>query len=250
MSGSPRLLSVSEPHPRLIAAPIGCHRSHDVLSEERTSMTLIRALWGDLGFLFSNTPALVGAVRNKQIGREFMEKIMMVVSAINGRSYCSWFHARQAVSSGMSDEEISSMFNLQFEAPAVRARAAGTALRAALRGNQPQSESGNDGAGRGVPRRKTVRDGHAAHPHDLLRQPSGQHVRRVPRPPQGPQGREQQYPFRFLFFLATAWFMLPGEVAIAWQSQGASRHETSAPGSEPDNRLRVATSPRIASPSN
>ncbi len=42
----------------------------------------------------------------------------MVVTAINGRTYFTWFHAQNAVTSGMSEVEIRDMFDLQFEASA------------------------------------------------------------------------------------------------------------------------------------
>lgn len=57
-------------------------------------------------------------MRNPDVGRVFMEKIMMVVTAVNGCTYCTWFHAKQAVISGMGDKEIRDMFDLQFEASA------------------------------------------------------------------------------------------------------------------------------------
>ncbi|HSH27134.1 MAG TPA: carboxymuconolactone decarboxylase family protein [Wenzhouxiangella sp.] len=76
--------------------------------------TLLR----DLGFLITSLPALFGAVRNQEIGRVLMGKIMMVVTAVNGCTYCTWFHAKQAVTSGMSDDEIRKTFDLQFEASA------------------------------------------------------------------------------------------------------------------------------------
>jgi AhpD family alkylhydroperoxidase len=41
---------------------------------------------------------------------------MKVTSAINGCTYCSWFHTKQALSSGISKEEIKKMINLQFQA--------------------------------------------------------------------------------------------------------------------------------------
>lgn len=75
-------------------------------------------LFGDLGFLISRAPAMVRAMKNPEVGRDFIGKIMMVVTAINGCTYCTWFHAKQAVEGGMSDEEIRSMFDLQFEASA------------------------------------------------------------------------------------------------------------------------------------
>lgn len=75
-------------------------------------------LFRDLGFLISKSPALLRAARNPDIGHSFTGKIMMVVTAVNGCTYCTWFHAQQAVTSGMSDDEIKDMFDLQFEASA------------------------------------------------------------------------------------------------------------------------------------
>lgn len=69
----------------------------------------------DLAFLARNFPGIIAAMRNKQLGRSFMEKIMTVVTTINGCIYCSWFHANQAASSGISQEEIQDLFELQFQ---------------------------------------------------------------------------------------------------------------------------------------
>jgi len=75
-------------------------------------------LFKDLGFLLVNTPQIIAALRNKKIGKVFMEKIMTVVTAVNGCRYCEWFHAKQAASCGISNEEIKNMLNLQFKADA------------------------------------------------------------------------------------------------------------------------------------
>lgn len=57
-------------------------------------------------------------MKNKKISKAFMEKIMNVTTAVNGCTYCSWFHAKQAIECGISKEEIINMMNLQFEADA------------------------------------------------------------------------------------------------------------------------------------
>ncbi|WP_198034249.1 carboxymuconolactone decarboxylase family protein [Acidihalobacter ferrooxydans] len=63
-------------------------------------------------------PRAIVAIRNPDITRAFIEKIMMVITAVNGCVYCEWFHARQASSCGMTAREISNLFNLQFHAEA------------------------------------------------------------------------------------------------------------------------------------
>ena len=43
---------------------------------------------------------------------------MTVTTAVNGCVYCSWFHAKKALDSGISKEEFKNMMNLQFQADA------------------------------------------------------------------------------------------------------------------------------------
>jgi AhpD family alkylhydroperoxidase len=72
----------------------------------------------DIGFLSYKLPEMVGLLRDKKISKALIEKIMTVVSAVNGCTYCTWFHAKQAISSGISEEEVKNMLNLQFHADA------------------------------------------------------------------------------------------------------------------------------------
>lgn len=72
----------------------------------------------DVWYLIYNVPNIIAALRNKEITKAFMEKIMTVVTAVNGCTFCSWFHAKQAVSSGISEDEVKNMLNLQFHAEA------------------------------------------------------------------------------------------------------------------------------------
>jgi len=77
-----------------------------------------RLLLTDLGFLFSHIPSIARAMRNKKLGKAYMEKVMTVVTVVNGCTYCTWFHAKQAVSSGISEAEVKNMLSLQFNADA------------------------------------------------------------------------------------------------------------------------------------
>ncbi len=72
----------------------------------------------DTGFLLSHMSEMGRMMRSKRISRAFLEKIMTVVTAVNGCKYCSWFHAKQAVESGMSSEEVQNLLNLEFETDA------------------------------------------------------------------------------------------------------------------------------------
>ena len=77
-----------------------------------------RLFFNDLGFLIIRLPIVLNALRNEKISRAFIEKIMTVTTAVNECTYCSWFHAKQAVASGVSEEEVKNMLNLQFHADA------------------------------------------------------------------------------------------------------------------------------------
>jgi AhpD family alkylhydroperoxidase len=70
----------------------------------------------DLRFMFSHMSQIRQTMR--ALDHAFIEKIMTVVTAVNGCRYCAWFHARQAVASGLSPEEVQNMMNLQFHADA------------------------------------------------------------------------------------------------------------------------------------
>ena len=77
-----------------------------------------RLFFSDLGFLLQNFLKIIGAFRNEKMTRAFVEKIMTVTTAVNGCIYCSWFHAKQAVNSGISEDEVKNMMELQFHADA------------------------------------------------------------------------------------------------------------------------------------
>lgn len=70
----------------------------------------------DLKFMFGHRKMIKKTMRD--LDHAFVEKIMTVVTAVNGCRYCAWFHARQAVSSGISPEEVQQMMKLQFQADA------------------------------------------------------------------------------------------------------------------------------------
>ena len=74
--------------------------------------------FGDIFFLITHLPGMIRASRNNQISKAFTEKIMTVSTAVNGCVLCEWFHAKQAVSCGISDDEIKNMMDLQFHADA------------------------------------------------------------------------------------------------------------------------------------
>ncbi|MDI3519199.1 MAG: hypothetical protein PWQ34_1346 [Caldanaerobacter sp.] len=49
-----------------------------------------------------------------KLSKDFMERIMLAVTQVNGCPYCSYFHAQMALKSGMSNEEIKKLLNGEF----------------------------------------------------------------------------------------------------------------------------------------
>ena len=71
-------------------------------------------LMKDIGFLLKNIPFIIKASRKKLVNKQLTEKIMLVVTAVNGCVYCEWFHAKMAKRSGISNAEIHDLLNSQF----------------------------------------------------------------------------------------------------------------------------------------
>ncbi len=68
----------------------------------------------DLFFIISAAPKFSDLKKNKDVPDSFREKIMTVVSAVNGCVYCLWFHAKMSVKSGIPAQEVKQYLNLQF----------------------------------------------------------------------------------------------------------------------------------------
>lgn len=77
-----------------------------------------RVFFGDIGFMFSHASKIRKARKNPIINKQFIERIMTVSTAVNGCVYCEWFHVKEAAASGISEQEIKNMMNLQFQTEA------------------------------------------------------------------------------------------------------------------------------------
>jgi AhpD family alkylhydroperoxidase len=63
----------------------------------------LRAVWGVRG-------ELMGILRGKTIDPAFRERLMLAVTAVNRCRYCSFAHTRLGLKSGVTREEIDSLF--------------------------------------------------------------------------------------------------------------------------------------------
>jgi AhpD family alkylhydroperoxidase len=68
-------------------------------------------VFSDLWFPIKNRSQLREIARKGLIAPAFRERLMLAVTAVNGCRYCSYFHARQALKSGIAAEEINSLLS-------------------------------------------------------------------------------------------------------------------------------------------
>lgn len=60
----------------------------------------------DLSSLFRKFPFFAQLYLTHKISRDFIRKLMIIVSEINGCSYCSWFHSQMALFLGDIDPSV------------------------------------------------------------------------------------------------------------------------------------------------
>jgi AhpD family alkylhydroperoxidase len=70
-----------------------------------------KELFSDLLFPIRNGRRLKQAKKQGLITEAFQERLMLAVTAVHGCRYCSYFHAKQALKSGISSQEISQLLS-------------------------------------------------------------------------------------------------------------------------------------------
>jgi len=69
----------------------------------------LKDVHSDLWFPIRNRGRLREITRKELISPAFRERLMLAVTAVNGCRYCSYFHTKQALKSGITAEEISDL---------------------------------------------------------------------------------------------------------------------------------------------
>lgn len=65
--------------------------------------------WRDFRYPLQNRDQLKWAMRGGLVSPAFRERLMLAVTAVNGCRYCSYFHAREALRTGLPEAEIRAM---------------------------------------------------------------------------------------------------------------------------------------------
>jgi AhpD family alkylhydroperoxidase len=71
----------------------------------------LKDVFRDLWFPIRNMNRLRELTRKRLISPAFQERLMLAVTAVNGCRYCSYFHTKQALKSGIAAEEISNLLS-------------------------------------------------------------------------------------------------------------------------------------------
>lgn len=75
----------------------------------------LREVLTDLRSALSRRDALRSAMRGEGLDPAFRERLMLVVTGVNGCRYCSYVHAREALAEGISQDEVKALGENMFE---------------------------------------------------------------------------------------------------------------------------------------
>ncbi|MCP4130731.1 MAG: carboxymuconolactone decarboxylase family protein [bacterium] len=66
----------------------------------------------DYGYFVKKIPAMISMMRAKRVSRAFSEKIMLATTSVNECVLCARFHSEMALSSGIGQEEVTALLNM------------------------------------------------------------------------------------------------------------------------------------------
>jgi AhpD family alkylhydroperoxidase len=64
------------------------------------------AFWRDLKYVFQRRSLIKKAMGGEVISEPFRERLMVVVTEVNGCRYCRYYHVQEAFKAGVSEEEV------------------------------------------------------------------------------------------------------------------------------------------------
>ena len=99
------LISSSSPYCNRLGSAV------PVMKFNKRTYKNLKELFSDLWFPIRNRKRLKEVMNKGSISPAFQERLMLAVTAVDGCRYCSYFHARQALKSGVTQEEISQLLS-------------------------------------------------------------------------------------------------------------------------------------------
>ncbi len=70
-----------------------------------------REVIGDIKFLIKNHGQIKDLNRGKLISKKMQERLMLAVTAVNGCRYCTYYHTKLALESGVTNQELDTLLN-------------------------------------------------------------------------------------------------------------------------------------------
>ncbi|MBC8330650.1 MAG: carboxymuconolactone decarboxylase family protein [Anaerolineae bacterium] len=97
----------------------------------------------DIGYITARRPLIRATMRGGLVSFAFRERLMMMVTQVNGCRYCSYFHAKEAAKAGISEVELRALLDGQIpeDAPADELPALVYAQHWAESNAQPQAQA-------------------------------------------------------------------------------------------------------------
>jgi AhpD family alkylhydroperoxidase len=65
--------------------------------------------WQDIRFIIQNHQNVNIAIHDDMISKKFRERLMLMVTEVNGCRYCSYYHTKEALKAGISDDELAAL---------------------------------------------------------------------------------------------------------------------------------------------
>jgi len=73
------------------------------------------SFYASINEIFAHIEDLRKAARGGRVSKAFAEKIMLVVSQVNGCRYCNYGHTKAALAAGISEQEIRQLMNGEWD---------------------------------------------------------------------------------------------------------------------------------------
>lgn len=67
--------------------------------------------FGDIKFLIKNHGQIKDLNSNKLISKEMQERLILAVTAVNSCRYCTYYHSKLALKSGVTNKELNTLLN-------------------------------------------------------------------------------------------------------------------------------------------
>ncbi len=69
----------------------------------------LREFWADVEYIIARRPLMRKTMRGGLVSFAFRERLMVVVTQVNGCRYCRYFHTQEAIRAGLSSDELRSL---------------------------------------------------------------------------------------------------------------------------------------------